>query len=148
MSAVGRCTSMAADELHETDPGEVKLPVVRPRAPHDPERGLPLPRRPGPAEVAPREAAELGHVRYGGEVEDVAEGSCPEELLEEPALVDALVPGPEVLRVEVDVELPQAGQGGDAAAEFLPWVVLGRHGEAVDVWLGLPVRSREVEFRD
>lgn len=36
-------------------------------------------------------------------------GSGLEELLEEAPLVDALVPGPEVLGVEVDVELAEVG---------------------------------------
>lgn len=91
----------------------MKLPVVRPRAPLELERGL---LRDFGIKVVTWKSLELGIVRYIREVEDVIQSSCPEELFEEFALIDALVPGPEVLGVEVDVQLAQAGQAGDAVA--------------------------------
>ena len=123
----------------------MQLPIIRPRASFDLERCL-LGGVGVVIEVVPRQPAELGVVRYVGEVEGEVPGPGLEELLEELALVDALVPGPEVLGVEVDVKLSQAGQGGDAAAEVLPGVILGCHSDATDVWLRLPIGPWEVEF--
>lgn len=56
------------------------------------------------------------------------------------------MPRPQVLGVEVDVELVESGEGRQAAAEVLPWVVLCRDGDACDVRLGLAVRAGEVEL--
>lgn len=124
----------------------MELPVVRPRASLDSERcflgGV------GVVQVVPRQTTEFGLIRYVGKIEEEVPGSGLGELLEELALVDALVPGPEILGVEVDVKLAQAGQGGDAAAEVLPGVILGCHDDATDMWLRFPVGSGEVEFCD
>lgn len=56
------------------------------------------------------------------------------------------MPGPKVLGVEVDVELAEPGEGGEAAAEVLPRVVVCCDGDACDVRLGLAVRAGEVEL--
>lgn len=135
---------MAAEEVHMTDPGEMQLPVVGPWAPHD---GAARPV--GQAvllEVGPRQALQRRLAGDAGQVEGEAAGPGPEELPEEGPLADALVPGPEVLGVEVDVELAQLGQGRQAAAEVLPGVVLCGDGDACDVRLGLAVWAGEVEL--
>lgn len=134
---------MAAEEVHLTDPGEMQLPVVGPGAPRD---GAARVLEQAVLEVGARQALQRRLARDVGQVEDEAAGLRLEELPEEAPLVDALVPGAQVLGVEVDVELAELGQGRQAAAEVLPGVVLCGDGDACDVGLGLAVRAWEVEL--
>lgn len=141
--SIRKCASMATEKVHMTDPGEMKLPIVRPRAPDDGAAGVV---EHAVLEVRARQALQRCLARDVGQVEDVIPGLGLEELLEEAPLVDALVPGAEVLGVEVDVELAESGQGRQAAAEVLPGVVLCGDWDAGDVRLWLAVWAGEVEF--
>lgn len=90
----------------------------------------------------------LRSIRDVGQVEDARAGPDAPELREELLLVDALVPGPQVLGVEAQMEPAQPRERAEAAAEILPGVLLGRHADAADVWLGRAVGAGEVEFCD
>lgn len=138
---------MAAEEVHMTDPGEMQLPVVWPRAPHDgAARTIRHLAAAVLADVGTRKALQRCLARDVGQVEHKLPRRRAEDLLQKGPLVDALVPGPQVLRVEVDVQAAEPGQGGQAAAEVLPGVVARRDGDAGDVRLGLAVGPREVEL--
>lgn len=126
-----------------TDPGEMELPVVGPGAPDDGTAGLV---EHAVLEVRARQALQRCLARDVGQVQYVVPGLGLEELLEEAPLVDAFVPGAEVLGVEVDVELAESGQGRQAAAQVLPGVVLCGDRDAGDVRLWLAVWAGEVEF--
>lgn len=139
-----RCPSMATEEVHLTDPGEMQLPVIGPGAPHDGAAAR-LIERPV-LEIGAGQSLQPRLARNVRQVEDKVPGVGLHGLLQETPLVDALVPGPQVLGVEVDVELPEPRQGRQAAAEVLPGVVLRGYGDAGDVRLGLAVRAREVEL--
>lgn len=135
---------MATKEVHLTDPGEMQLPVIRPGPPHD-STAPRLIKHPV-LEIGARQALQP---RLAGDIRQVKH-KLPrpslQDLLQEPPLIDALVPGPQVLGVEVDVECAEAREGRQAAAEILPGVVPRGDGDAGDVRLGLAVRAREVEL--
>lgn len=135
---------MATEEVHLTDPGEMQLPVIRPGPPHDSTTAR-LIEQPV-FEVGTRKALQPRLARDVRQVEDKLARPSLQDLPQEPPLVDALVPGPQVLGVEVDVELPEAREGRQPAAEVLPGVVPRGDGDAGDVRLGLAVRAREVEL--
>lgn len=130
--------------MHMTDPGEMQLPVVRPRAPHDgAARTI---RQLVVIDVGAGQALQRCLAGDVGQVEHKPPRPRRQDLLQKGPLVDALVPGPQVLGVEVDVQPAEAREGGQAAAEVLPGVVARRDGDTGDVRLGLAVRPREVEL--
>lgn len=140
-----------SDELQKTDPRQVQLPVVGPRAPHDAE-WRPVDRR-ALLEITPHgQAPALGLIGDVGQVEDkVAGGAGPRQPRKEARLIHALVPGAEVLRVEAHVERAEPRQRRELPAQGLPRVPVGRDlvepcGDDARLGRAVRARAREVQL--